>query len=323
MVAKQAPGATAPDSSLYVTVTDGAGNLGGATGGSVTVANAAGASAVNIQDGGNSITVDGTVTTTPPANASTNVTQINSVTPLMGNGVTGTGALRVSIASDSTGIVALPAAGTSVVGTKAAGTAAATSMLTGSVYNSTVPVLTDGQQIAHQADTTGAKYINNESRKATYSASNSFTLAASATDIFAITGSASKTVRINRVQISGNATSAVNIPVTLVKRSTANTGGTTGAPSVVPHDSTNAAATATVVNYTANPTTGTPVGNLRSQLCNFVPGTGSATSMIQEFGTRNDQAVVLRGTSQVLAINLGGATVTGGGVSIDIEWTEE
>lgn len=34
-----------------------------------------------------------------------NVKEINGVTPLMGNGVTGTGALRVSIASDSTGVV--------------------------------------------------------------------------------------------------------------------------------------------------------------------------------------------------------------------------
>lgn len=47
----------------------------------VTVDNAAGAGAVNIQDGGNSITVDGTVTTTPPANASTNVAQIAGTAP--------------------------------------------------------------------------------------------------------------------------------------------------------------------------------------------------------------------------------------------------
>lgn len=42
-----------------------------------------------------------------PNNQSVNVSQINGVTPLMGNGATGTGAIRVSIANDSTGIVAL------------------------------------------------------------------------------------------------------------------------------------------------------------------------------------------------------------------------
>lgn len=46
--------------------------------------------------------VSGTVTTTPPSNASTNISQINGVTPLMGNGVTGTGSPRVTIASDNT-----------------------------------------------------------------------------------------------------------------------------------------------------------------------------------------------------------------------------
>lgn len=37
-----------------------------------------------------------------PANQSVNVAQINAVTPLMGNGVTGTGSLRVTLASDTT-----------------------------------------------------------------------------------------------------------------------------------------------------------------------------------------------------------------------------
>lgn len=37
-----------------------------------------------------------------PANQSVNVSQINGVTPLMGNGVTGTGSQRVTIASDNT-----------------------------------------------------------------------------------------------------------------------------------------------------------------------------------------------------------------------------
>lgn len=50
-----------------------------------------------------------------PANQSVNVSQINAVTPLMGNGVSGTGAQRVTIASDSTGQIAL-AAGAATIG---------------------------------------------------------------------------------------------------------------------------------------------------------------------------------------------------------------
>lgn len=49
------------------------------------------------------------------ANQSVNVAQINGVTPLMGNGASGTGAARVTIANDSTGQIAL-AAGAATIG---------------------------------------------------------------------------------------------------------------------------------------------------------------------------------------------------------------
>lgn len=57
--------------------------------------------------------VSGTVTTTPPANASTNVAQINGVTPLMGAGNTGTGSPRVTISTDQ---AALPTWGHGATG---------------------------------------------------------------------------------------------------------------------------------------------------------------------------------------------------------------
>lgn len=76
------------------------------------------------------------------ANQSVNTAQINGVTPLMGNGATGTGALRVSIANDSTGIVALTT-GAATIGAltanqtvdlnKVAGTAAVNGGLAGTL----------------------------------------------------------------------------------------------------------------------------------------------------------------------------------------------
>ena len=91
--------------------------------GDVTINNAAGASAVNIQDGGNTITVDGTVTinaipagtnnigdvdvlTLPAIPAGTNnigdvdVLTINGVAPAFGTGVRGATVQRVTIATD-------------------------------------------------------------------------------------------------------------------------------------------------------------------------------------------------------------------------------
>lgn len=67
---------------------------------SVLITNAGGASAVNIQDGGNSITVDGTVTTSPPANASTNLAQIVGTAVDVNSGNKSPGTLRVVLATD-------------------------------------------------------------------------------------------------------------------------------------------------------------------------------------------------------------------------------
>ena len=64
---------------------------------------------VTVQDGGGSLTVDGTLAVTQSgswslaANQSVNVAQINGVTTTMGNGASGTGVQRVTIADDSTG----------------------------------------------------------------------------------------------------------------------------------------------------------------------------------------------------------------------------
>lgn len=67
---------------------------------------------VSIKDGGNSITVDNGGTFAAQATLQTqtdtvmvggvNIKEINAVTPLMGNGVSGTGSQRVTIASDNT-----------------------------------------------------------------------------------------------------------------------------------------------------------------------------------------------------------------------------
>lgn len=93
--------------------------------GDVTINNAGGAAAVNIQDGGNSITVDGSVTLGAnsgvdigklTANQSVNVAQINGVTTLMGAGNTGTGSQRVTIASDQAAVASKAAINTYVDG---------------------------------------------------------------------------------------------------------------------------------------------------------------------------------------------------------------
>lgn len=111
--------------------------------GDVTVNNAAGASAVNIQDGGNTITVDGTVAVTNAgtfvvqengaaltalqlidnaiSGAGFNITQFAGVNNVTGSG-TATGALRVELPTNGTGVIATVSAVTAITNALPAGT---------------------------------------------------------------------------------------------------------------------------------------------------------------------------------------------------------
>lgn len=148
--------------------------------------------------------------------------------------------------------------------------------------------------------------------------------AASATDIFTITGSATKTVRVTEFTLQCTETTAGAVGIQLLKRSAANTGGTSTAPTRVPHDSTSAAATATVLAYTANPSgLGALVGLVRATRETWLAPASVASASRNPFTLYNGLPVVLRGTGEVLAANLNAVTVTGGNCAIWTTWTEE
>ena len=164
---------------------------------------------------------------------------------------------------------------------------------------------------------------DNSTMKSTYSASVGFVPAASATDICTISGSATKNVRVRRVTLTGVGDAVQNRAIAFNKRSTANSGGTSTTPTVVPYDSAFSAGTAVVRAYTANPTTGTLVGMVADPLVLFGNlTTGPATTYEAKFGELGSP-IVLRGVAQSLAVNLNGATVTTPVVTCTIEWTEE
>ncbi len=139
---------------------------------------------------------------------------------------------------------------------------------------------------------------------------------ASATDIFEIKGSGTKTVKIVRIRVSCVATAAAVLDIGLVKRSTANTSGTSTAPTIVPVDSADAAATAAVKAYTANPTTGTLVGLMRADKITCSTPTSSAVqSDILLYGDdvqAGGRAITLRGTAESIALNLNGVSPPAG-----------
>lgn len=154
--------------------------------------------------------------------------------------------------------------------------------------------------------------------------------AAAATDVLTITGAANKVIRILRIGFSGTQTTNGYASVSVVKRSTANSGGTSTSLTAVPMDSNTGAASATVLAYTANPTTGTLVGRVRSGKVAITEATQSnqilsPTTTIFDFTFNESRAQppTLRGTSQVLAVNLNGVSLTGNSCDIFVEWIEE
>lgn len=158
---------------------------------------------------------------------------------------------------------------------------------------------------------------------------------ASATDIICIAGSATKTVRLQGIRLSGSGT-AISIPVTIVKRASVDTGGTPAATTANPgvvtqimkRDSGNAAATATLISYTANPTiTDTAPTYLDSfQMAFAAAATGPAVVIVLDYSrdaVNLQQLPTLKSAAEQICINFNGATVTSPLLTGSIAWTEE
>lgn len=172
---------------------------------------------------------------------------------------------------------------------------------------------------------------DNSTMKPTYSATYVGALTALGTDFCTLTGSATKNVRVRRVIFSALSSTVQSDPIAVVKRSTANSGGTSVTMTAVPYDSTNSltnstsnAATAVARIYSVNPTLGTLVGLLSDPYYTFgnlTTGVGGGAFTFQ-FGALGSP-VVLRGVAQVLAVNLNSQTFISGQGSCTFEWTEE
>lgn len=163
---------------------------------------------------------------------------------------------------------------------------------------------------------------------ATYTiATTAYAAYATPTDMLCVTGSATRVVRIFSMTLQGSATTSTKFTISYVKRSTANTGGTSSPLTPVALDSANAAPTAANALYSAAPTTGNALGfvNMTDVLFTTstqVPGAASTTGT----STLSDdlrQPVVLRGVAESLCVNFAGAAWPAGGVAtILATWTE-
>jgi hypothetical protein len=172
-------------------------------------------------------------------------------------------------------------------------------------------------------------------RQATYSAASiGLVPAASATDVFCISGSSTKQISIRRITISGTAGTLVTLPFTLLRRASLDTGGTPATNAALPvassHLSTNAAATATLVAYTANPTIvdSAPLYFKSDTLSlNTTAALVAAPRILWEAGTAVDAYsqgfdIPSGSTTQQYCVNLNAVSVTSGVLNISITWVE-
>jgi hypothetical protein len=202
----------------------------------------------------------------------------------------------------------------------------ASSTSTGSAVASTAILQgvkdTSGNLQAFAGDTSGRAIVKAypDTTTASYHASANVASATSATDIAVMPGNATNTVLLTRVVVSCTQTTAGIITLQLIKRSTADTSGTSANMTAVADDSNYSAAVSVPKTYTANPTAGTAVGNLDTVLVGCM-ATGT-TSPNDIYIFRPQKPIILRGTAQQVCVNLNGTTVTGGSFDVTFEWEE-
>lgn len=153
------------------------------------------------------------------------------------------------------------------------------------------------------------------------------------TDIACLRGSATRTIRVKRVRISGTAGTAINIVAVLTKHTSIDTGGTpattTALPVPYPLDSTFTTVTATATAWTANPTINDAAPGIIDAQTVFLPATGTASGAYAAIFYWDDggpavSPPVLRGIAQEVCVNLNGVTTPSSGLmTVEFVWTEQ
>ena len=157
--------------------------------------------------------------------------------------------------------------------------------------------------------------------------------AASTTDMICLAGSATKTVKLTSLKLSGSGT-AISVPVTLLKRVTADTGGTAASTTANPantiskRDSGNATATAVPIAYTANPTivdtSPTYIDSAQMGVVATTVGLIGAPIIFDYTvdGAQLRQAPTLKGVAEQICVNLNATSATAL-LTGTMTWTEE
>jgi hypothetical protein len=165
--------------------------------------------------------------------------------------------------------------------------------------------------------------------KATYTYSaGAIATFATMQDLVVLRGSATKLVKVTRVELSGSATAATQILFWLKKHTIADTGGTSTNQTVTKHDSNDGAATALAMLYTIQATVDASATIVRQGRLTLAVAPAATANLndryVVDFGMRGAEPIVLRGVAQEFALNFNGqATTAGQLMDYTIEWSEE
>jgi hypothetical protein len=169
-----------------------------------------------------------------------------------------------------------------------------------------------------------------DSAIATYSYNEvQFAPAAAATDVWQLTGPTGLTGKVRWVEVGGTAAAVRTQTVSLIKRSAANTGGTSAARTIVKADSADVASFSVMTRWTVNPAgLGAAIGTIDSTT--FTLTTGATTPVPQDRAVFNYEAfslkpIVLNGALEFLCVNFTGVNTVVSTDKIDLEiwWTEQ
>jgi len=181
----------------------------------------------------------------------------------------------------------------------------------------------------HLDESSFIQLVNTEGRNPTYrvNAADITTFAANATDVLTVSNpvGSNKTLRITRVQITGDANAAGTIDFYTYKRTALNTGGTSTAPAIVQYDTKDPVPTGISALYTANPTLG--AGVIAAADLYVLPAAATTgypmAPWIEDFGTRNTRSMILQ-PGECFSFGLNGQAIPAGlKLYAGIEWYEK
>lgn len=160
--------------------------------------------------------------------------------------------------------------------------------------------------------------------------------ASTTTDLICISGSATKNITLRQLKLSGSAGTTLSLPVTLLHRASLDTAGTAASTTANPANtiskrlSSNGAATAVLISYTANPTIGdTSPTYIDSAQLGVSLTTMATVSIPVTFDWTNNNVglvqppIIPKNSTEQICVNLNSTSLASGLLTGSITWTEE